>query len=297
MTFLAVLAAVLMGSACTSAQDGSDGEPALGPIPVITSYTQVVLPLDAYAESNDQIQLGTYVSDRLVQRCMRRFGLDWTLRVPTPGSNKPRNDRRYGIIDAAQAAQYGYSVPESAQPKAAGPAFTNDQDAVLVGRGQQTFNGVPVPDGGCAGEAQRALAAGGPPLDTAGRPGLVAQLNHDVGARADGDSRVQAAFGAWSRCMKESGYDYAGPWDANDDPHWSGSAIPPQEIATAVADAACRRRTNLVGIWFAVESAYQTRAIESNAQQLAEYRRYLDNVGRNVAKILADTATTDGPTG
>jgi hypothetical protein len=297
MTFVAVLATVLMGSACTSVKDGSEGEPALGPIPVITSYTQVVLPLDGYEQSNDQLQLDTYVSDRLVQRCMRRFGLDWTLRAPTPGSNKPRNDRRYGIIDAAQAAQYGYSAPESAQHKATGPSVTNDQDAVLVGRGQRTFNGVPVPDGGCAGEAQRVLAAGVPPLDTAGRPGLVQQLNHDVGVRADSDSRVRAAFGAWSRCMKESGYDYAGPWDANDDPHWSGLAVKPEEIATAVADVKCRNRTNLVGIWFAVEIAYQKRAIEANAQQLAEYRRHMDNLARNVARILAETATAHGPTG
>lgn len=297
-TIIVVLATWLAGAGCTPSDNAGEAEPALGPISVVTSYTQVVLPLDAYMQSGDEIELDGYASNRLIQRCMRRFGLDWAVRVPGPRSDTPRNDRRYGIVDATQAARYGYSAPDVEEAKpATGPPISDDQVAVLTGRGQNSFNGVAVPDGGCAGEARHALEAGAPPLGTAGSPNLVEQLNHDAGAKADSDRRVRAVFDQWSSCMKESGYNYAGPWDANDDPHWSDAQVTRQEIATAVADVACRTRTNLVGMWYAVETAYQKDAIEQYAPQLAECQSYVDNRNRNVARVIAETADTPSPGG
>jgi hypothetical protein len=44
--------------------------------------------------------------------------------------------------------------------------------------------------------------------------------------------------------------------------------LTPAEIATAKADVACKQQTNLVGIWFTVESAHQRTLIIQNTTAL-----------------------------
>jgi hypothetical protein len=48
-------------------------------------------------------------------------------------------------------------------------------------------------------------------------------------------------------------------------------AAPPTalEVQTAKVDVACKYRTNLLGVAYAVQADYQNALIESNAQQLA----------------------------
>jgi hypothetical protein len=48
------------------------------------------------------------------------------------------------------------------------------------------------------------------------------------------------------------------------------------EIAQAEADVACKVATNLVGVWFAVESRYQNIAIAANASRLRTVRSERD---------------------
>ncbi|MCA2218845.1 hypothetical protein [Jidongwangia harbinensis] len=42
------------------------------------------------------------------------------------------------------------------------------------------------------------------------------------------------------------------------------------------------RDTNLVGVWYAAEVAYQQRAIDENATRLQAVKEYHDTVLRNV---------------
>lgn len=76
--------------------------------------------------------------------------------------------------------------------------------------------------------------------------------------------------------MKSAGFTYRNPLDASGDPEWSDldvrSRPTKKEIETATADANCRVEVNLVGIMYAVESAYQQRALE-------EYRTEVEREG------------------
>jgi hypothetical protein len=89
--------------------------------------------------------------------------------------------------------------------------------------------------------------------------------------------------------MRRAGFSYRTPWDANDDPRWwvdQDTASDP-EIATATADVGCREDANLVGLWYAVETAHQTRLIEENSEQLRALEQYLAVYRRNVAEVVA----------
>jgi hypothetical protein len=85
------------------------------------------------------------------------------------------------------------------------------------------------------------------------------------------DSRVRAGVAAWSSCMGRSGYWYADPLAAAADPGFA-DGLSRAEIDVALADIRCKARTNLIGIWFAVEAAYQRRAIEADPEGFAATR-------------------------
>lgn len=87
--------------------------------------------------------------------------------------------------------------------------------------------------------------------------------------------------------MKESGYSYRTPMDANNDSRWSGDRVTPAEIGVAVADVACKKRTNLTGIRMAVDAAYQQRLIAQHADALTAVAAGRERQLRNAARILA----------
>src|SRR5262249_34663169 len=141
-------------------------------------------------------------------------------------------------------------------------------------------NGHPLPDDGCIGEAGRQLRGTSPNQDWT----YAENLATDAHRRSENDSRVLAAMSAWSTCMKGKGYRYARSGDPNNQ-NWP-EPPGPAEIAVATADVACKLQTNLVGIWFAVETAYQLRAIDQNASQLNEVKDYLTAIIANSARVV-----------
>ena len=74
----------------------------------------------------------------------------------------------------------------------------------------------------------------------------------------------------WWACWADAGFSYAGPWAANTDSHWREDIVTDQERLVATADVTCKLETNLIGIWNAVDAAYQERIIERDAELLAE---------------------------
>jgi hypothetical protein len=54
-----------------------------------------------------------------------------------------------------------------------------------------------------------------------------------------------------------------------------------------VADVHCKDETNLVGIWAAVDQAFQTRSIAKNELRLNEVKQAMDLSLRNAADVLA----------
>jgi hypothetical protein len=87
---------------------------------------------------------------------------------------------------------------------------------------------------------------------------------------------VTAVFREWSACMKTKGFDYPNPTAApGRDPKFSDATPSPLELAIAQSDVACKRQTNLVGVWFAVDGAYQQVAMAHHMTTLARIKQHI----------------------
>ena len=148
-----------------------------------------------------------------------------------------------------------------------------------------TFHGLPVPKGGCLGEAAAKLTAqGGSVTDS---PQAV-DINFEDYQHSMTDDRLRAAFQQWSNCMRAKGYSYPTPNDATNDRRWKETATASAaEIATATADASCRQQTNIIGTWFTVESAYEDQAIQADLGRLNQVKLGIAAVVKNAATVNA----------
>ncbi|HET8971650.1 MAG TPA: hypothetical protein VFN19_11355, partial [Candidatus Nanopelagicales bacterium] len=179
-------------------------------------------------------------------------------------------------VDDDVASTFGYHPPAPAGDPAQGDlrssgwnpspaelliATGQDENGEPVADRPMDNDGNPLPDGGCAGEADRALT-GGKTIDT----DLIARLLDEGWSSAEADSRTQSAMAHWSACMQSAGYEFTSPWAANNE--YADMSLSPAEVVQARADVACRHSTNLVGIWNAVEKAYEDELI---AQHRTEY--------------------------
>ncbi|SDT80860.1 hypothetical protein SAMN05216371_6466 [Streptomyces sp. TLI_053] len=297
-----VIAALLaLGGAVTGcASSGPAPAPAAAPsvdaVPTLATADGRALPIARFLISPDEDRRIEAARTALIGSCMKRFGFDYA--PPALGTKPDLMTRRYYLTDAASAAAQGYHWGPSAdqrQPSAAPQPPAPELQAVLGhGRGGpdsstepagRTHNGVAIPPGGCLGEADDTLTRGGGILqDDAG----ALEINGRGFTDSMADGRVKAAFAAWSRCMKEKGQTYASPVDAVRDERWfsSPTATAP-EIAAATADVDCKQRNNVVGIWFAVETAYQNRAVQADAKRLEQARKAIDVTLANAAAAKA----------
>ncbi|MFE6750803.1 hypothetical protein ACFVGM_33465 [Kitasatospora purpeofusca] len=270
--------------------------PAVDVVPTLTTADGQSLPIARYLISPDEDRRIETARTALISSCMKRFGFDY---APAAVGTKPDlMVRRYYLTDAASAAAQGYhwggSANEKQRTAAPQPPAPEMQAVLGHGRGgpaessapaDRSYHGVAIPPGGCLGEADDTLTRGGGILqDDAG----AMEINGRSFADSMADARVQAAFGAWSRCMKEKGQTYASPVDAVGDERWfsSPTATAP-EIAAATADIDCKQQNNVVGIWFAVETAYQGLAIQADLKRLEQARKAIDVTLANAAAVKA----------
>jgi hypothetical protein len=306
-TLATTLVLVLLTGACTPAP-AAGGEPLVDHIPVLTSPRELVLPFDAYFYTNEMYVAMLRAAVRLTSDCMARFGASYPSDVPdsgrVPGITFPDfsrwNETRYGVFDLESAMTRGYNRREPDDPynqrdpdplvsRRDGLHLSEQELFLLNGRASRDFadvsqlpidpDGRPLPDDGCWGEANRLISDGHTFVPVHN------MFANETLRLSKADSRVVAAVAAWSECMKARGYAYA---DVSD-PRKRQWPEPPgeEEIATATADVECKIQTNLVGTRYAVESAYQRRIIDENAELFARQRAFLDAVTRNAARVLA----------
>ncbi|MFF0478367.1 hypothetical protein [Streptomyces sp. NPDC004284] len=294
-TVLLLSAALL--TACSSASGSGDDpakEPEIGTVPRMLSTTGLSFPLDGYATTEDQRRRLEKAQSRATGDCMRRFGFDYELPLSPAPIGRSGDSRRYGLTDPAIAARYGYVPHRGAQPPAKpaaqnlgpsgklalngpdgyeGPRPMSLEEARAKDSGK-TLNGQKVPIGGCLREGFLTIYA---PKKGAVDAMFVTNVRMDAFSRSREDSRVVAAVKAWSACMAEKGYEVDEPVspqsDLGLDPNTFGG---PQAIAAARQDVACKEKANLVGIWYTVETAYQKRSIEQNAEALNQAKTELD---------------------
>ncbi|MGW6458948.1 hypothetical protein ACWF94_24020, partial [Streptomyces sp. NPDC055078] len=265
------------------------------------SVESLVLPIEPYLFTDRQVARLLRARGVLTAACMRRFGHAWpapSRAAPETGTLNPANTaHRYGLTDESAAARHGYRPPPgtAAPPRKKedpGPRPGPGQMLVLTGTAadgtpaRRDGRGRAVPAGGCLGEATEALS--GDP-EKIGNRELVGAVN--IGSYQDSrrDPRVVAVFRAWSRCMQRYGYDYADPAQPpGKAPEFAGPTASPAEIALALRDVACKRETNVVGVWSSVDAAYQRRAMGEKRQELAGVERDIRTQLANADRVLTE---------
>ncbi|MFK4104958.1 hypothetical protein ACI2L1_33775 [Streptomyces sp. NPDC019531] len=269
--------------------------------PVILDVRTLVLPIEPYLFTNRQMTGILRARQALVAPCMRQFGIDWPAgRTPgdstaaDPGMRNAANiARRYGITDPADAARHGYHLASGNRQKSAkGSSSRPDADtlAVLTGRTDDgapapiRYHGRAIPEGGCQGQATARLT--GDPQGL-GNDQLVNEINIVSYQRSQADARVKSVFRAWSACMRQRGYSYAAPTEApGKAPQFTGPTPTRTEIALARADVACKRDTNVIGVWFAVDAAYQRQMMSSKSRELARAKNSIRTQTANADRVL-----------
>ncbi|MEO6084085.1 MAG: hypothetical protein ABIQ18_13380 [Umezawaea sp.] len=262
------------------------------------------LPVQAYLPTKDQEATIGKAEQALVERCVKGFGIEWRAEPELPPIGPTTMlDWRYGIHDARLSARIGYQVdpeqqvrydavrrgsttpPIDTQVVLGGSDIPAEQLAQASAEARLgTVAGKPIPDGGCFGEARRALGS-----TTHGVAPLVTKIAYDSYLASQQDPDVVAVFAAWSTCMHGKGFDYAMPMDANDDPRFAAGPHGPSraEIRTALADIACRDQHRVAQVWHEAETRVQTSAIEKDTDAFGAVRRDLDDVVRAATAALA----------
>jgi hypothetical protein len=305
-------------TACSSGDSGGGGDDAKGgnralsapkvsATPKLTDANAKGMPLDAYLLNPDQRHTLSQAQSDLVARCMNRHGFQYRMPVEDFAQQEAdgrttRIDGRFGPQSMEKARQYGYhNAPETEDSGAGwggsgGAKLTEQMRQALTGAGGakekwgpggMTIGGVKVPDHGCLGQAQKTI--GGKVTSQPGTDGtFVNDLKFDTLVAAQKDERTRAVFRKWSRCMAGRGYEYPDPLKAAGDPRWSGTPRATEsERKVAVADQECRASENVVGVWFAVDYAYQEQAVEKNAQALADVKKQNEAHLKAAADALA----------
>jgi hypothetical protein len=286
----ALLAVLVTTAGCSASTTGparaavpsaAPQEPTIGAVPQLATTVGKTLPIEAYLFTEEQRRQLDSARDVLAVQCMKKFGIAYTP-VAESASSRSQTAHRYDVIDPAN----GYRSSDPRTPPAT-PNLTPEQATVLTGslpgKPAGTYQGSAVPAGGCNGEAARQLTSNGGSLTDSE---LAVNINFDNYRRSMTDDRLRAVFQTWSDCMKAKGFAYATPADAMRDKRWlTGATASPEEIATATADSACRQQTNVVGTWFAVESADEAQAIKDHLPELTQIRQGMDQVLKSASAV------------
>ncbi|MFE2325010.1 hypothetical protein ACFXD5_14035 [Streptomyces sp. NPDC059385] len=295
----ALLPAAMLVAGCSGTGGSGGGEPGLGVIEANPPTAALSFPMDAYTDTDaERLRMGQ-VQQTLVSRCMARYGFTYAgVRSVEPSGTGGTEDRHrylFGLADPALAAAHGYdksATGDRPAVKPPAPQLTDSEYLVMNGeqRGAQGGNapdaateeeaaqvdsglttaGQKVPPGGCAREAFRKLYA---PVKGSVDLLFTFGLASEAHERSRQDSRVVDMLKNWSACMSKSGYDgIRTPYDVVEKLGLESDKAGPKAVTAAKADVACKREVNLVGIWAAVEKAYQDRLVDEHAETLALYK-------------------------
>lgn len=244
-------------------------EPSLGTLAPVASVASVTLPLDTYGLSPEQKLLDTQASDLLIRQCMNKAGEQWqgsgmATSLAIQGELEAQRLSRFGPVDEAVAAQYGYNgkpVPEVGKEIASSSSHAR-----------------------CAKEVKIKMGEGAPPAQEFG---LLFGLPEEAAARTANDSRYLEMIKRWVSCMSAKGYKFTSPQDASTDSRWPTDKATTKEAQTAVADVKCKQEVNYLSLVVALRTAYENQLIEENSEVLGRLKEYYDRRVKLIADLLS----------
>ncbi|MEE1929194.1 hypothetical protein V1J52_13570 [Streptomyces sp. TRM 70351] len=290
---MAVLAVLLAGCAGGGTADGGPGPGEVDPRHRANWPTTdrgglvagLSLPLEEYLVAYPDYVAAENARIAAIDACMDRYGFEYAPtpfgEYPPPSVNGANLERRYGVSDRAAAETYGYRLPAAVagEPDSYEPPGGDAAYVVLRGTEEAppgTRASGDVPEGGCAGEVDRAMGR----LDDH----FASDLDGESLRRSEEDPAVREAIAAWSDCMSAKGYRVTHPYEADELVPPVLDEPPPEEITAAVADVGCKAGTDLIRIWSDVEREIQQELIEENAPVLNELREANERVLKRVAR-------------
>lgn len=243
----------------------------------------LILPMDAYHVDARDDHLMAKASNLIIEQCMRDKGFSWQpLPLGTP-SQKPLNDRRYGIRSKTDARQFGFARAPDPYEEAQVAAQAALQTELTDAEKQAYYGGDGDGRGGCVAKSARALN-GGEVVDDS----LLQSLAGEAYETARSSDEVSTANDRWLECMQPKGY--SGSSTVNEfetDARWSESEeATAEETQAAVADAVCKEQADYVAAFYEVEWREQLRLIEDQAEAFDEYKDKLDRLLERAADII-----------
>lgn len=299
-----IVSFTVVGAGIAYASSGQEAAPtetvielSIGTVPTIRSADEISMPIDGYWVPAEQQNLVLRAEREAMASCMARFGLEWDVPVQEVEAEGFPYDGLFGVVNLEEVKRYGYGVPGgdggtvSADGSITDPVkqansvtITDEQAAVASGSTElAAVNGSKIPAGGCIAEARSQVGTQNDPVLA------LTEATIGYGAmQADKDPRVLEGFAQWSECMAASGYSYATPWEANDDPRWSiTSEATEEEIAVAVTDVECQQKINLAGLRVAVAAAWQQEYIQARKEDFATVRTIIADQRAAALSVLA----------
>ncbi|KOT90409.1 hypothetical protein ADK86_26285 [Streptomyces sp. NRRL F-5755] len=245
--------------------------------------TSVNYPLESYRLDADQEKKIVQAIDELTVRCMKDFGITYKP-VPSTGDGGLESSHKhlYGVTDEEEARKYGYGNPDLGKEiEKQSTGETSEELAVRIGE-VSTYNGKAVPENGCQGQASKQVFREQSPEQS---EAFTDELILQASAQTQRDPRVREVFQKWNACMKKKGFTYSTPLEALDDSEFASPSATKHEKNVAVADAQCKKKNNVTGVWSSVEMAYQNQAIGDNSARLASVRASLQKNLQSAARI------------
>ncbi|WNI31321.1 hypothetical protein [Streptomyces sp. ITFR-6] len=247
------------------------------PAPTVEARS-IVFPFDSYELSDNDIVKTYEATDDLVRSCMREKGHEWGL-IKTPEYVPSwRNRLHFGVVEPDVASRFGYHAPAELLSSPEYRSVVKQMSGRLASLSKDAASDAAI----CQKEAGQTL--------TRGAKTSLAKFNDlksSTFEAAKRDHNVKNAAAKWKACMRAAGFDYATPWDAAR--KWGAKGDPvKREIATAVSDVICKKKTGIVTIWFSTERNLEEIEIGKDRIYFNDLKsaneRYTENVRATLSK-------------
>lgn len=242
------------------------------------------LPIARYSLTDEEAVLLSRAERRLIGACMKRYGLPYEeATVDPPGLS----DRRYGLADRVEAQNSGYHPPEFTGNETVKQA----QESMPVLMGQvSSYQGKPVPSGGCVEEAGRRVQGAPAPQDAVQ---AATEISRSSFEESRSDPGVRKVVSAWSQCMKSKGYSYPSPADSAA-AFVEKAEVTREEKRAATADVSCKDETGLIDIWLRVETRIQEEELMPRRELLSVLEKRHRQQVEGATAILSSTESPNG---